>query len=55
MFGLFKKKSDIEKLQERYAKLTKEAHQLSSVNRTKGDEKMAEAEAVAQQIEALRK
>lgn len=55
MFGLFKKKSDIEKLQEQYQKLTKEAHQLSSVDRKKGDAKLAEAEEVAKKIDALRK
>lgn len=54
MFGLFKKKSEVEKLQERYKKLMAEAHSLSQRDRRAGDEKMAEAEAVAKQIEALR-
>ena len=54
MFGLFKKKSEVEKLQEKYKKLMAEAHRLSQQDRRAGDEKMAEAEAVAQQMEALR-
>ena len=54
MFGLFKKKSDVEKLQEKHRKLLAEAHSLSQRDRRAGDEKMAEAEAVAQQIDRLR-
>ena len=55
MFGLFKKKSEVEKLQDKYNKLLAEAHSLSQRDRRAGDEKMAEAEAVVQQIEALQK
>jgi hypothetical protein len=55
MFGLFKKKSEVEKLQDKYKKLLAEAHSLSQRDRRAGDEKMAEAEVVAQQIEALQK
>ena len=55
MFSLFKKKSPIDKLQEKYDRLLKEAHQLSTINRTQSDEKVAEAEAVNKQIEALLK
>lgn len=55
MFGLFKKKSEAEKLQDKYKKLMAEAHSLSQHDRRAGDKKMAEAEAVAQQIEALQK
>lgn len=54
MFGLFKKKSEADKLQDKYKKLMAEAHSLSQRDRRAGDEKMAEAEAVAQQLEALR-
>jgi hypothetical protein len=54
MFGLFKKRSELEQLQEQYKKLTQEAFRLSSIDRRKGDEKMAEAEAVAKKIEALK-
>ncbi len=55
MFSLFKKKSPIDKLQEKYDRLLKEAHRLSTINRTQSDEKVAEAEAVNKQIEALLK
>lgn len=54
MFGLFKKKSEAEKLQEEYAKLMKEAFDLSKSNRTKSDEKTAQAEEVLKKIEALK-
>ena len=54
MFGLFKKKSPVEKLQEKYRKLLAEAHTLSQRDRRASDLKMAEAEAVAQQIEELK-
>ena len=37
MFGLFKKKSEVEKLQEKYGKLMKEWHALSSTNRSESD------------------
>ncbi|WP_298995613.1 Lacal_2735 family protein [Flagellimonas sp. S174] len=53
MFGLFKKKSEKEKLQEKYAKLLKEAHTLSTTNRKLSDEKTYEAEQVMKQIENL--
>ncbi len=54
MFGLFKKKSELEKLQEQYQKLMKEAFDLSKINRTKSDEKTAEAEEVMKKIDALK-
>jgi hypothetical protein len=53
MFGLFKKKSEKEKLEELYEQLLAEAYKLSTVNRTASDAKTAEANAVLQQIEAL--
>lgn len=53
MFGLFKKKTEIEKLSEQYAKLMKEAHTLWQTNRAAGDKKMEEAEQINKQIEAL--
>lgn len=55
MFGLFKKKSEVEKLQEKYEKLMKEWHALSSINRSESDKKYAEAETIAKQIELLKK
>lgn len=51
--GLFKKKSPKEKLNQKYVKLLKEAHQLSTVDRRKSDEKVAEAEAVLNQLKEL--
>ena len=53
MIGLFKKKSEKEKLQDQYAKLMAEAHKLSTTNRKLSDEKVAEAEEVMKQIDAL--
>lgn len=55
MFNLFKKKSDLEKLQEKYEKLMKEWHQFSTINRSKSDEKYAEAQKVLDEIEGLKK
>ena len=54
MFGLFKKKSEADKLQEEYAKLMKEAFTLSKSDRKKSDAKTAEAEEVLKKIEALK-
>lgn len=53
MFGLFKKKSEKEKLQESYAKMLSEAHKLSHSNRSASDKLMAEAEEIAKKIERL--
>ncbi len=53
MFGLFKKKSEREKLQEQYDKLLKEAYLLSSTNRKMSDQKTFEADAIMTQIEKL--
>ena len=53
MFGLFKKKSEREKLQEKYEKLMREWHALSSINRSKSDEKYAEAQEILKQIDVL--
>ncbi|MGB3606777.1 MAG: Lacal_2735 family protein [Psychroserpens sp.] len=55
MFGLFKKKSEVEKLQEKYEKLMKEWHALSTTNRGESDKKYAEAQKIQDQIEALQK
>ena len=54
MFGIFKKKSPIEKLQERYKKLMSEWHQLSSTDRSASDAKYAESQTVLDEIENLR-
>ena len=53
MFGLFKKKSAKEKLQDRYAALLQEAHSLSTTNRKMSDQKTFEAEEVMKKLEKL--
>ena len=53
MFGLFKKKSEAEKLRDQYTKLLEEAHRLSTSNRKLSDQKAFEAEEVMKQLERL--
>tara|TARA_B100001059_G_scaffold75197_1_gene72763 strand:+ start:513 stop:719 length:207 start_codon:yes stop_codon:yes gene_type:complete len=53
MFGLFKKKSEKERLQKKYEKLLKEAYELSKTNRKEGDKKTYEADLIAKKIEGL--
>ena len=53
MFGIFKKKSEVEKLESIYQKLLKEAYNLSTSNRKLSDSKTAEANEVLKQIEIL--
>jgi hypothetical protein len=53
MFGLFKKKSEKEKLNAKYMKLLEESKQMSTSNRTESDRIMAEAEKVLDQIKAI--
>ncbi len=55
MFGWLKSKSPEEKLEALYKQKLKEASDLSKVNRAAADLKTAEAEAVAQELDALRK
>ena len=52
MFGLFKKKSKKQILEEKYKRLIEEAYRLSKINRKASDAKTAEAEEVLAQIEA---
>lgn len=52
MFGIFKSKLD--KLQKQYEKLMSEWHKLSSIDRSKSDEKYAEAQKVLDQIDILK-
>jgi len=54
MFGLFKKKSPIEKLELKYRKLLEEAHQLSTTNRTLSDTKTFEADQVLKEIDKIK-
>jgi hypothetical protein len=55
MFGLFRKKSKVEKLNLEYKKLLSEAHKLSTSNRRLSDAKMGEANEILKQIELLTK
>ncbi len=52
MLGFFKSKK--EKLNDKYKKLMKEAHRLSTINRAKSDQKTVEAEAVLKALEQLK-
>ena len=54
MFGLFKKTSELEKLEKKYKKLMKDAYELQSINRRESDSKYAEAEEILKQIEKLK-
>ncbi|KSA13801.1 hypothetical protein CSC80_15170 [Maribacter sp. 6B07] len=53
MFGIFKKKSEKEKLQSQYEKLLSEAHKLSTTNRKMSDQKAFEADEIMKKIEML--
>ncbi len=53
MFGLFKKKTELEKLQEKNQKLLKEAFNLSKTDRKVSDNKYAEADIIQKKIETL--
>jgi len=55
MFGLFKKKSEVEKLKDSYKTLLDEAFKLSATNRKQSDLKTAEANEVLNKIEFLQK
>lgn len=55
MFGIFRKKSEIEKLQIRYKKVLEESYKLSHINRAASDQKAVEAEQILRQIEVLNK
>jgi len=54
MFGFLNKKSKLEKLEARHAKLLEEAFALSKSNRGAADAKTAEAAALDQEIAKLR-
>jgi hypothetical protein len=53
MFGFFKKKSPLEKLQEKYDKATAEVFRLSKIDRKASDAMQAEAEAILKEIDLL--
>lgn len=53
--GFFKKKSKLDKLNDKYEKLLQQAHKMSAVNRTKSDELTAQSQEVLKEIESLEK
>ncbi len=53
MWGFFKRKSKLEKLEEQYRSLLKEAFHLSKVNRTQSDEIYSQAEEILKEIEKI--
>lgn len=53
MFGLFKKKTEKEKLEERYDAMIKKSYELSHTNRAESDKLAAEADALLKKIESL--
>ncbi len=55
MFKLFRKKSEVEKLESTFKKLMREWYELSSINRKLSDEKYAMAQALIPQIDQLKK
>ena len=55
MFGLFNKKSPVDKLVAKHKKLLEEAYILSSTNRKLSDAKTAEANDVLKEIDLLKK
>jgi thermostable 8-oxoguanine DNA glycosylase len=53
MFGLFKKKSEVEILQDKYKKVMEEAYKLQSINRSESDQKYLEADTILKKIALL--
>lgn len=53
MFGLFKKKSERDKLEAQYDALIKKSYELSHSNRAESDKLQAEAQEVLKKLEAL--
>ena len=50
MFKIFKTKTELEKLQAKYAKLQKEAFELSKTDRSASDRKQSEAHEIEKEI-----
>jgi len=53
MFGIFKKETELDKLQKQYKSLLEESYKLSHHNRAASDQKAVEAEELMVKIEAL--
>ena len=54
MFGIFRKKSEKEKLLSKYNKLLKKSYELSNSDRKKSDAKMFEANEILKKIDEKR-
>lgn len=54
MFGLFKKKTELELLDIEYKKCLDAAYKLSTSNRSESDKKYKEADDIAKKIELLK-
>ena len=54
MFGIFRRKTKIEKLDLKYKSLMNEAYNLSKTDRKKSDEKYFQAEEILKEIEILK-
>ncbi|MDA9316491.1 Lacal_2735 family protein [Polaribacter sp.] len=54
MFGIFKKKTAVEKLEEKYKKVMEEGFKLQSINRSDSDQKYLEADTILKEIETLK-
>ncbi len=52
---IFKRKTEVERLNDKYDLLMKEAYKLSKINRTESDKKYLEADNVLSEIELLNK
>tara|TARA_Y100000385_G_C13011135_1_gene601710 strand:- start:916 stop:1104 length:189 start_codon:yes stop_codon:yes gene_type:complete len=55
MFGIFKKKTEVEKLQKKFKSLVKQAYIESTKDRKKSDQLAFEANEILNQIETLTK
>ena len=54
MLGLFKKKSEKEKLQEKYELIMRRAFEMSKIDRTQSDELYVKAESILKSMDALK-
>lgn len=54
MLRIFRRKSEKEKLEEKFKKLMREWHALSSVNRSSSDQKFFEAQKIAEQLNKMK-
>ena len=55
LFSMFKKETEVAKLEKQYKKLLQESFDLSTTDRAQTDIKRGEAEAIADKIEAIKK